>query len=187
MIATGPIHGWQPVTAAERFACARDLFDCEQTARHPRHPFAHGMNLAVRRADALAIGGWDESMTSGEDVDFALRFRTRFGTPIHFVEAALLFHKHRRTDDALWRQARWHGAGFALVHQRHPDLLKWTVWKSASVRFSVAALHFAAPVFAAGRAARLLSEERAEFERYHRRWLKHFWRGFFAQWKKRPA
>src|SRR5450432_1039706 len=33
-LATGPIHGWQPSTGAERFASARKVFDCENTARH---------------------------------------------------------------------------------------------------------------------------------------------------------
>ncbi len=185
--ATGPIHGWQPSTPAERFASARKVFDCENTARHPRHPFAHGMNLAVRRKAALEIGGWDETMTSGEDVDFALRLRKKFGSTIRFVEEAILFHKHRSTDEALWKQARWHGTGYALVRQRHPDSMSWPAWRSGVVYGSLVMLHAAAPVVALARATRAISEQRAEFERYNRQWARHFWGAFFEQWRKPHA
>jgi glycosyltransferase involved in cell wall biosynthesis len=185
--ATGPIFGWQPVTGAERFASARRIFDCEQTARHPRHPFAHGMNLAVRRSAALKIGGWDETMGSGEDVDFSVRLRHAFGSSICFVEAAVMFHQHRATDEALWKQARWHGTGYALVRQRHPHLLPWPALRFAAVRASLLLLQAAAPIVALGRATRLISRQRAEFERYHRQWTKHFWTAFFEETNKGPS
>ena len=184
---TGPILGWQPTTAAERFVSARRVFDPERTAAHPIHPFAHGMNVAVRRSAALEIGGWDQTMTSGEDVDFSIRLRKRFGSDIRFIEQALLFHRHPSTDEALWRQARWHGAGYALVHQRHQDVLPWSVWRSGIIYASLTALHIGAPFVAAARAVRLFSEQRAEFERYHRQWARHFWSAFFEEWKKRAA
>ena len=43
-----------------------------------------------------------------------------------------------------------------------------------------------APLVAVGRATRVFSKERAEFERYHRQWTRHFWAGFFEQ-RRRPA
>jgi glycosyltransferase involved in cell wall biosynthesis len=187
ILATSPIHGWQPSTGAERFACTRKCYTRDLSARHPIHPFAHGMNVAVRRQAALGIGGWDETMSSGEDVDFAIRLRKRFGTAIHFVDQAVLFHQHRSTDEALWKQARWHGAGYALVHQRHSDCLSWPAWRSGRVYFSLATLHLSAPLVALGRVLRLFSEERAEFERYHRQWSRHFWAGFFEQQRKPTA
>src|ERR1017187_1153614 len=185
--ATGPIHGWQPSTGAERFACTREIFGPEKTAGHRLHPFAHGMNLAVRRAAALEIGGWDETMTSGEDVDFSIRLRSRFSSTIRFVDQAILFHRHRSSDEALWKQARWHGAGYALVRQRHRDLIPWTAWHSGAVRASIFTLQLTAPLVTLCCATRLISEQRAEFERYHRRWTRHFWAAFFVQWRKPPA
>jgi glycosyltransferase involved in cell wall biosynthesis len=182
--ATGPIFGWQPVTGAERFASARKVFDCENTARHPRHPFAHGMNLAVRRSIAMDIGGWDETMGSGEDVDFSLRLRKKYGSTICFVDQAILFHKHRSSDEALWKQARWHGTGYALVQRRHPEALPWPAWRFAAVRISLFMLRAAAPFVSLGRTLRLLSPQRAEFEYYHRHWGKHFWAAFFEEWGK---
>jgi glycosyltransferase involved in cell wall biosynthesis len=187
ILATGPIHGWQPSTAAEQFVCCRQVFDCEATARHPRHPFAHGMNVAVRRAAALEIGGWDETMPSGEDVDFSLRLRKRFGSDIRFAAQAVLFHKHRCTDEALWKQARWHGAGYALVRKRHADLMPWHPFKTGVVYASLIMLDAAAPFIELCRRTRLFSGQRAQFERYHRLWMRHFWGGFFEEWRKRPV
>jgi len=184
IIATGPILGWKPATAAERYSSARASFSRENTAEHPRHPYALGMNIAVRRENAIAIGGWDESMTSGEDVDFSFRLRLRFGNTICFVEQAVLFHQHRCSDEALWRQARWHGAGHALIHQRH---LRWTPLHSALVYLTIGLLYLAVPVIALARALRLISAQRVEFERYHRQWVRHFWLGFFEKRKERPA
>ena len=126
-------------------------------------------------------------MTSGEDVDFSIRLRSRFSSTIRFVDQAILFHRHRSSDEALWKQARWHGAGYALVRQRHRDLIPWTAWHSGAVRASIFTLQLTAPLVTLCRATRLISEKRAEFERYHRRWTRHFWAAFFVQWRKPPA
>jgi glycosyltransferase involved in cell wall biosynthesis len=187
VLATGPIYGWQPATGAERYASALKSFTRERCAEHPIHPFAHGMNVAVRRQAAREIGGWDETMTSGEDVDFGIRLRRRFGKPIRYVDEAVLFHRHRHTDEALWKQARWHGAGSALVHQRHRGSLPSPHGQMAAALVTIGLLHAAIPLVVLGRRVHLCSAERAEFEHYHRQWLRHFWLGFFEQWKKRPA
>lgn len=183
--ATGPILGWQPSTGAERFVSARDIFDRDNTVEHHIHPFAHGMNVAVRRAAALEIGGWDETMGSGEDVDFSLRLRKNFSSDIRYVDQAILFHKHRATDEALWKQAHWHGAGLALVMQRHPEMLPWPVWRGVVIRISLAALQATAPLVSLGRAVRLISPQRLEFEYYSRHWAKSFWAGFLEEHGKR--
>jgi glycosyltransferase involved in cell wall biosynthesis len=183
--ATGPIFGWQPTTGAERFASVRDVFDCKNTARHPYHPFAHGMNVGIRRAAALEIDGWDETMGSGEDVDFSVRLRKKFGSEIRFVDQAVMFHKHRATDEALWKQARWHGAGYAMVRNRHPELLPWPTWRNAAVRASLVLLRSSGPMVAVCRATRIISRQRAEFEYYNRQWATHFWSGFFEECRKK--
>lgn len=182
--ATGPIHGWQPATAAERFACQRQVFDGQKTAAHPVQPFAIGMNHAVRRQAALAIRGWDEAMTSGEDTDFGLRMHIRFASPIVYVPRAILFHRHRSTDEALWRQARWHGAGYAMLRQKHPDRLPWRWWHALFARASVRVLQGTTPLVALCHRLKLISAARVEFEFYHRHWTREFWAGYFEQWRK---
>ena len=126
-------------------------------------------------------------MTSGEDVDFSCRLRKQFGNKIRFVEEAVLFHQHRCTDEALWRQARWHGAGPALFHNRHSDRRRWTMWHSVMTYLTIGILYLAVPLIAFARAIGLMSAQRAEFERYHRLWTRYFWAGFFEQRKKFPA
>jgi glycosyltransferase involved in cell wall biosynthesis len=187
IIASGPILGWQPVTAAERYCSVRAAYARENTIDHPLHAYAPGMSLAVRRKNALEISGWDESMTSGEDVDFCCRLRLRFGNKIHFVEEAVLFHQHRCTDEALWRQARWHGAGYALFHNRHSNLLSWTAWNFVMTYLTIGILYLMVPVIAFARSTGLMNAQRAEFERYHRLWTRYFWAGFFEQRKKLSA
>lgn len=187
ILATGPIHGWQPATPVERYASTQIHSEREKTAEHPRHPFAHGMNVAVRREAALAIGGWDETMSSGEDVDFAIRLRQKFGKPIQFVEQAVLFHKLRDTEEGLWKQARWHGSGYALVHQRHRRALPSPAWRCGVAFGMIGFLYCISPLVEAGCRIKLVKPERAEFERFHRQYLRHFWGGFFTQWRRGTA
>jgi O-antigen biosynthesis protein len=187
IIASGPILGWQPANAAERFSSSRAIYTRENSIDHPRFPFALGMSLAVRRQHAVEIGGWDESMTSGEDVDFCCRLRLRFDNKIHFADGAVLFHQHRCTDEALWRQARWHGAGHALFHNRHSDLLPWTTWNSAMTYLTIGILYLSVPLIAIAAATGLMNAQRVEFERYHRLWTRYFWAGFFEQREKFSA
>ena len=123
-------------------------------------------------------------MGSGEDMDFCFRFHKRFGKPIRFVEQALIFHKHRSSDAALWKQARWHGAGYALVSQRHPDIINWPVWKTPMIHLSIGMLNAGKPLVWLLRVAHLITLERAEFENYHRRWFRQFWAGFLEERRK---
>lgn len=187
VIATGPILGWRPSTPAERFCSARTAYARANTADHPRFPYAVGMNIAVRKDKAMAIGGWDEKLTSGEDVDFSWRLRERFGCKIHFTDGATLFHQHRATDEALIRQARWHGAGQALFVRKHSAVIRWTVVHSALTQLTLGLLQAAIPLIWIGKKIRILNPARAEFEFYHRLWTRHYWAGFFEEWKKGRA
>ena len=74
-----------------------------------------------------------------------------------------------------------------MVCRQHADVLPWGGWQLGIGLARIAVAHAAVPLVAIGRATRLFSEEQAEFERYYRRWLRHFWGGFIEQWRKRPA
>jgi len=187
MIVTGPVLGWKPTTAAERFCSTRPAYTRSNTAEHPRYPYAVGMNLAIRKENLLAVGGWDEAMTSGEDVDLSWRLKHKFGCKIHFCEAATLFHQHRATDEALVRQARWHGAGQALFMRKHGATARWTMFHSILAHLTNGMLAAAVPLIWLGKKAGWISTERAEFEFYHRLWTRNFWGGFFEEWKKGRA
>lgn len=59
------------------------------------HNFYTG-NASVRRADALAIGGFDVEMRRQEDVDLACRLARAFPTAFIFEPAAVGYHRPQR-------------------------------------------------------------------------------------------
>jgi hypothetical protein len=184
-IGNGPIHSWQPVTPAERYISARNSATQPTTGDDPPILYSFGMHTTFRRVEGVELGGWDEAMGSGEDMDFSFRYQKRFGKPMKFVDEAVLFHKHRSTDEALWKQTRWHGAGFALVAARHPDIIPWSPFKTFLLYLCFFLLHAARPLIWFCRVTGLIDQERANFESYHRLWMLHYWGGFLVQWRKR--
>ncbi len=85
--------------------------------------FFQTANLFARRADVLAVGGFDEAFrdAAGEDTDLALRVLARVGGRSAFAGRAVVEHPVQRGD---WRTAvrtatRW--ADLALVVARHPQ------------------------------------------------------------------
>jgi len=80
-----------------------------------------GCNLAVRRDALLAIGGFNAIyLRAGDDVDACWRLQARGGT-IGFSPAALVWHHHRPSIKAYWRQQIGYGEGEAWLEPHHPD------------------------------------------------------------------
>jgi O-antigen biosynthesis protein len=91
------------------------LFD-DRIAEH-----VPGCNLATRRDALLAIGGFDPIyLRAGDDVDVCWRLQARGGR-IGFAPAALVWHHHRATVGAYWRQQVGYGEGEAWLQPHHPD------------------------------------------------------------------
>ncbi len=66
--------------------------------------FAHGCNLGIRRSVFLDIGGLDETLRAGEEIDLAIRLRSR-GIRATEVPDAVVHYRYRDTPRAQWRQA----------------------------------------------------------------------------------
>jgi O-antigen biosynthesis protein len=80
-----------------------------------------GCNLAVRREALLAIGGFDPIyVRAGDDVDVCWRLQAR-GWQVGFAPAALVWHRHRASIKAFWRQQVGYGEGQAWLIPHHPD------------------------------------------------------------------
>ena len=63
-----------------------------------------GCNCAFRRDRLLAIGGFNPVfLRAGDDVDVCWRMQAR-GWKVGFAPAALVWHRHRATTRAYWRQ-----------------------------------------------------------------------------------
>ena len=77
--------------------------------------------LLVERAGFLALGGFDETMTVGEDVDLSWRAAS---AGVYYEPAVVLEHRPRaRLTDALSRRAVY-GRSAAALSEKHPDLMR---------------------------------------------------------------
>ena len=80
-----------------------------------------GCNCAFRRDALLAIGGFNPIFRrAGDDVDVCWRIQAR-GWRIGFAPAALVWHRHRATTRAYWRQQVGYGEGETWLAGEHPD------------------------------------------------------------------
>src|SRR5262249_17212465 len=70
-----------------------------------------GCNMAFRREALLAIGGFNPVyLRAGDDVDVCWRLQSK-GQSIGFSPAALVWHHHRASITAYWRQQVGYGEG----------------------------------------------------------------------------
>jgi GT2 family glycosyltransferase len=80
-----------------------------------------GCNMAFRRSALLAIGGFDPTYTkAGDDVDICWRLQEA-GHTLGFAPGALVWHHHRDSVRAYWRQQVGYGEGESFLQHRHTD------------------------------------------------------------------
>ena len=80
-----------------------------------------GCNMAFRRDALLAIGGFNPVyLRAGDDVDVCWRLQAR-GWKIGFAAAALVWHHHRTSVKAYWRQQVGYGEGETWLMAHHPE------------------------------------------------------------------
>lgn len=79
--------------------------------------FAHGCNLGVRRDLFLAVGGFDERLTAGEEIDLAIRLKQR-GVEAFYERRALVHYRYRTEWRSHWHQAFAYGRVKALLARR---------------------------------------------------------------------
>jgi GT2 family glycosyltransferase/DNA-binding beta-propeller fold protein YncE len=80
-----------------------------------------GCNMAFRREALLAIGGFNPVyLRAGDDVDVCWRLQAR-GWRIGFSSAALVWHHHRASVRAYWRQQLGYGEGETWLMAHHPE------------------------------------------------------------------
>ena len=185
VLAGGRVVGYPPKTGAERFMTYYGLWEPENNVKRPNFPFVPSLNMAVRRDAALQIGGWTEEMRTGEDVDFCYRLLTAFAAEIVYCPPAILFHRHRVTDDELRDQAWHYGEGAAHMYRRFPEAVRWDIGKSVHV-IRLLTVRGAKPLFLwVGHLLGMVSAKRLEVARYHRLWTWWWWRGFFSMYRRR--
>ena len=173
----GGLATFPPQTAAQRFAASYGFNDATRTIGMARMPFVNTRNLAVLRSAAVEVGGLDEDLIGGEDVEFSFALRERFRCSITYRPSALVLHQDRADDAALKDQAISYGRNMAHLYARHPDLLPWGT-RERLMRFRTSSRR-RANAAAAILATRLAgSSSDREFAIYLARWNAWFWRGF---------
>lgn len=79
--------------------------------------FAHSCNLGVQRRVLDTVGGFDESLTAGEDIEFSYRC-WRSGINLAYAESAIVHYRYRTTLRGLWRQGIAYGRIRPLLRSR---------------------------------------------------------------------
>ena len=81
-------------------------------------PHAGGTRIGVRRSIFESVGGFDENLLRGEDVDFCWRVQLA-GIPLHLVSEATVRVRFRQSLPRIYKQARLSGRGDALLYCRY--------------------------------------------------------------------
>lgn len=123
----GQTLGLESKTSAARFMDLVGSLDAVNYLRHETFPWAPSCNLAYRRADLLAIGGFDRDFIHYETPEMHLRMGERFGGKILMVPSAVVMHRHRGTWGGLWRQQQGYGRGYAHFLIRYATRWPWTM------------------------------------------------------------
>jgi GT2 family glycosyltransferase len=80
-----------------------------------------GCNMAFRKAQLQAIGGFDPQFrVAGDDVDVCWRIQQQ-GWTIGFCPAAMVWHHRRNSVRAFWKQQRGYGRAEALLERKWPE------------------------------------------------------------------
>lgn len=85
--------------------------------------YPRSFNLGCRKAVFETLGGFDESMRYGEDIDFSMRLYES-GYQVVLLQEAVLYHKRRIDLRKFYRQV-WHsGAARVELSRRHPGSMR---------------------------------------------------------------
>ena len=80
-----------------------------------------GCNMAFRKADLDAIGGFDPQFrVAGDDVDVCWRLM-QSGRKLGFCPSAVVWHHRRGSVRTYWRQQRGYGRAEALLESKWPE------------------------------------------------------------------
>ena len=83
-------------------------------------PHAGGYRIGVGRSIFESVGGFDEDLLRGEDVDFCWRVQLA-GIPLHLVPEATVQYRFRQRLPHIYKQARLAGRGDALLYRRYRE------------------------------------------------------------------
>ena len=136
----GKTIGLDSRTPTARFMDLIGALDAETYLRSETMPWAPSCNLAYRRADLLAVSGFDSIFKWYETPEMQLRMVERFGGNILSVPTAIVMHRHRATWKSFWKQQLGYGRGYAQFLIRYADHWPWSVEREAGAWVKLLAL-----------------------------------------------
>jgi serine acetyltransferase/GT2 family glycosyltransferase len=108
-------------------------------------------NVSLRRADYLAVGGFDEGFRLSEDVELGIRLERAGATVIYSSEAATLHSSDHTRLSAWMRRAYNYGVADSRVAEKHDDMPEVSPW-----RFLFAVSRLSRPILLASALAPVL-------------------------------
>ena len=85
-------------------------------------------NVSFRRADYLAVGGFDRSLDRSEDRELGVRLQ-KAGAKLYFAERARTTNRSDHTDLELWRRRNYqYGVYDSRIHKKHPERADTDPW-----------------------------------------------------------
>lgn len=110
---------WLPDYATDRLPLAWDSW-----------PYAFAGNLGITAAAFRVVGGFDESLTGAEEIEFALRARTAGFEPTFVPDACIAYRARTTIRGRLWHEYN-SGRGTTMLGQRiRPESFRVRSWKS---------------------------------------------------------
>ena len=100
-----------------------------------------GVNVSYKRVVLEKIGGQDESLFRGEDVDFNWRVR-KAGYKVYFDPTVKVIHHHRPDLMQFLRQHYMYGRAYYLVRHKWPDMYCVYPRQLRSLRDVLKGIHF---------------------------------------------
>jgi cellulose synthase/poly-beta-1,6-N-acetylglucosamine synthase-like glycosyltransferase len=118
----GEIIAYNPKTIVERYSVEGDILSqksfFESEFVNLKMPFIATANSAYKKEILNEIGLFDDSFTSGGDVDLSWRITFK-GYRIVYEPKAIVYHRHRTTLYGLFKQFFRYGEGHAKLFKKH--------------------------------------------------------------------
>lgn len=129
----------------------------DRWANRPLHgDLLYTGNMSVRRADYLAVGGFDTSLERAEDADLGIRLELS-GVEVAFSDEAATIHESDHTDFAAWRRAaRSYGRCGLRIARKYPRVVRADPW-ATFFRNSLAKRPFVTATLVSPRSGRVLA------------------------------
>lgn len=130
--AAGRVLGFRSEVPAARFVDLTGGLDARMHLAHPLFPYPPQSNVLYRRQALLEVGAYDARFASYEGADLHTRLIRNVGGAFALEERAIVFHRHRGSWQAYWRQQLGYGRGYAQFTWQYRDEIGWSVRREAS-------------------------------------------------------